>query len=282
MNILTFDIEEWFHILDNKSTQYTAQWRSFDCRIHANAYRILDLLSSRNQKATLFCLGWVAQRYPEILREAVALNLEIGSHTYSHQLAFRQSPREFEADLRKSIDIIQGVTGKRVTSFRIPGFSLVESSAWVFDVLARCGIEADSSIFPARRNHGGFRDFGSSHPALVQTKWGTLQEFPINTHSVLGVPVVFSGGGYFRLTPYRVIRHFIRKSGYVMTYFHPRDFDCRQPMIPSLSAFRRILSYYGVCSAFAKFERMLDEFSFVDLATARQAVDWSSVRQVSF
>ncbi len=280
MRILTFDIEEWFHLLDNDSTRSVTQWESFECRIHENSFRIFDMLREKKQKATLFCLGWVAEKYPEILREASALGLELGSHTHTHQLAYEQSPGEFSEDLHRSVETIQQVTGTRVRSFRVPGFSLTQHNTWVFDALAKHGIEMDSSVFPAWRMHGGFRMFDAAKPVLVKTMYGLLHEFPINTYDIFGKRIVFSGGGYFRLTPYQVLRYLVRRSPYVMTYFHPRDFDHRQPMVPGLSPLRRVRSYYGLRGAFEKLERLLNEFEFIDLTTARNRIDWSSVNTI--
>ncbi len=281
MNILTFDIEDWFHILDNKSTKNAEQWSVFDTRIHANVDRILDILSQKNHKATFFCLGWVARRHPEVIKAIDNAGYEIASHSDMHQLSYELDRKSFSEDLHRSIVSIQDITGKSVRAFRAPGFSFKEENKWVFDVLLENGIVYDCSIFPAARAHGGFPNFGSEEPALISVGSQYLKEFPINTFSVLGKSLVFSGGGYFRLFPYSAIKYLFAKSGYVMTYFHPRDFDPQQPVLNDLSFIRKFKSYVGLGKAFDKFKLLLDNFSFTDIGGADRQIDWGEAKRLS-
>ena len=275
MRILTFDIEEWFHILDNQSTKTEAEWGAYEKRLDSNVGRIIDILESRNLKATFFCLGWVAREFPEVVRRIVDQGHEIASHSDRHQLAYEQTPEEFRTDLRASIRALEDAGGQRIRAYRAPGFSLKEENKWVFEILIEEGIEVDCSIFPAARAHGGFAAFGEEVPTLVNCASGSIREFPINTAHFMGRPVIFSGGGYFRVLPYWIIRALTEKSEYVMTYFHPRDFDPDQPMIGELSAIRKFKSYYGLAGARKKLEQLLDGFSFVSLGEAEQSVDWA-------
>ena len=146
-------------------------------------------------------------------------------------------------DLEKSIKTLEDITGKKVRSFRAPGFSITTKNLWAFDALHSLGIEIDSSIFPASRAHGGMKKFIVSKPSIIKYNGIKLKEFPINTQNLLGYPFIFSGGGYFRLFPYRLIKKFTDNSDYIMTYFHPRDFDINQPLIPGLSISRKFNSY---------------------------------------
>jgi polysaccharide deacetylase family protein (PEP-CTERM system associated) len=143
MNVLTFDIEEWFHILDNTSTSTDEQWSNFESRIERNMPQLLALLDSSSQKATFFCLGWVARKYPGVIREIDNARHEIATHSDMHQLVFTQERKEFKADVERSIKSLEDLTGKRITAYRAPGFSLTEETPWAFDVLAECGIETD-------------------------------------------------------------------------------------------------------------------------------------------
>jgi polysaccharide deacetylase family protein (PEP-CTERM system associated) len=281
MNILTFDIEEWFHILDNESTKCESQWGKYEYRLEANTERILTLLQEESQTATFFVLGWVARKFPQIVRLIHESGYEIATHSDMHQLAYMQTRTQFEADLQRSIQCISELTGEPVTSYRAPGFSLKQENAWVFDALAENGITIDCSVFPALRAHGGFKEFGQSRPAIVCRNGFEIKEFPINVFTALGRNVIFSGGGYFRLIPYPLIRHLVRKSDYVMTYFHPRDFDARQPVIDGLSPVRRFKSYYGLSQSLAKLRRMIRDFDFIDLRDADRAVDWDSVNKIT-
>lgn len=275
MNILTFDIEEWFHILDNKSTKTIKEWSNYESRIHENMNRILDLLDSKNQRATFFCLGWIAEKYPEVIREIDHRGFEIGSHTYMHQLIYEQNREEFSQDISRSIIVLEDIIGKKVRSFRAPGFSLTSDVLWAFEVLIENGITHDSSIFPAPRAHGGISDFGSQIPHILSYQGSEILEFPINTRKVGSFEFVYSGGGYFRLFPYSFLKNWIKQDDYVMTYFHPRDFDFNQPLIKDLSLFRRFKSYYGLKGAFNKLEKWIEENKFVDMETASEQIDWS-------
>ncbi len=281
LNILTFDIEEWFHILSNDSTRNAASWEQYETRIYSNVDRILELLDERNQLATFFCLGWIAKKYPDVLRRIQSQGHEIGTHSNKHQLVYEQSRRDFKNDLAISIDRIQNVTGQKVRAYRSPGFSIKEESKWAFECLIECGIEIDCSIYPARRGHGGFSSFPFKEPCKVEVNGHYLKEFPINTYVAFGYDVVFSGGGYFRFFPYWALNHMMKKSQYVMTYFHPRDFDADQPIIKGLSFERRFKSYYGLKPAFAKLKRLLSEHAFMDLRNADKIIDWDNAKKIS-
>ncbi|GHU56092.1 polysaccharide deacetylase [Spirochaetia bacterium] len=281
MNILTFDIEEWFHILDNESTKTINEWNHYESRIHANMERIFNLLETAQVKATFFCLGWIAETYPEIVKEIVSRGYEIGTHTTMHQLVYEQNPQVFAADLEHSVKTMEDITGKKVKCFRAPGFSIREDSRWVFDILVSQGIEIDSSIFPARRAYGGFPSYKAIAPSMIQYDGIRLKEFPINYTSILGKPVIYSGGGYFRLFPYACIKHWTKKTSYLMTYFHPRDFDVDQPMIKSLSIARRFKSYVGLPTAFGKMKKLLNDFTFIDIAEADELIDWEKARTIT-
>ncbi len=274
MNILTFDIEEWFHILDHETTKTEKNWDRYEKRLDANLDLILRMLSSRDLKATFFCLGWIARENAPALRRIVLNGHEIASHSDLHRLSYEQTPKEFRTDLEVSIKSLEDATGCRIRAYRAPGFSLCKKNKWVFEELVSAGIEIDCSIFPANRAHGGFEDFGQARPVRVKTDSGIIKEFPINTTTVFGREIIFSGGGYFRLLPALLIRYLITNSDYVMTYFHPRDFDPGQPMIPDLPLVRRFKSYCGLKGAENKLMGLLDEFPFVSLAEAEEAVHW--------
>lgn len=273
--ILTFDIEDWFHLLDCDVTRSPADWERYESRIEASTGRILEELGRREVKATFFCLGWVAEKYPELIRRIDAAGHEIGTHSFAHQLVYEQSPREFQDDLHHSIRLLEDLTGKKIRMYRAPGFSIRPDSQWALDILLEEGIEIDCSIFPAARAHGGYADLCTG-PSWLQSRAGRLKEMPLNLGRILGRQIAFSGGGYFRLLPYPVIRQQIRQSDYVMTYFHPRDFDAGQPVIPGISLAKRFKSYVGISGAFRKLGAMLDDFEFVDVGRAVEMVDWDA------
>ena len=281
MNILTFDVEEWFHILDNESTKTQKEWSHFNYRIDANMDRIFQLLDKHNQKATFFCLGWVAREFPHIIKKIDALGYEIATHSDLHQLAYEQKKIEFKEDLKRSVHSIESVIGKKVITYRAPGFSIKEENKWAFEALIEEGIEVDCSIFPAKRAHGGFEQFGYAEPAYININGQRLKEFPINLFQVFGKNLIFSGGGYFRLVPYPVLKFFMNNSNYVMTYLHPRDFDAKQPVIENLSLLRKFKSYYGLAGALPKLEKLITDFDFVDVDEANLKIDWSQTKEIS-
>lgn len=281
MKILTFDIEDWFHILDNPDTKGVSQWSRFESRLVQNMDTIFEILEETNQKATFFVVGWIAEKHPDQVRRIVEGGHEIGSHTHLHQLIYEQTPQDFDEDLKRSIQTLENVTGSKVKSFRAPGFSLTSQTPWAFDSLLNQGVEIDCSIFPTSRAHGGFESFGVAKPTIVEYEGMSIKEFPINTTKSFGKEIIFSGGGYFRLFPYSSIKSFTKKSDYIMTYFHPRDFDPNQPMVPGLSPMRKFKSYYGLSKTKNKLQKWIHDFEFIDLQTANKKINWSDANKIS-
>lgn len=274
MNILTFDVEEWFHLLDNDSTRSEEQWKGYEVRIHENIDRVFRILDDTNTKATFFIIGWIAKTYPEVVKR-IAEKYEIGSHTMTHQLVWQQTPEEFRRDVDSSIKLLQDLTGQQVKYFRAPGFSIRESEAWAFEILHELGIEIDCSVFPARHAHGGMPTYGKGFPAIIDVNGKQIKEFPISTRELGGSHVIYSGGGYFRLFPYWLIRKWAREdSDYLLSYIHPRDLDAGQPMIRELPFSRKFKSYVGLKAAEGKLRKFLNEFRFTDVSTANVAIDW--------
>ena len=281
MKILTFDIEEWFHILDHSTTKTNSHWEKYEVRIHKNVDRILELLELTKHKATFFVVGWIAEKYPEVINKIDKQGYQIGSHSHMHQLVYEQTRQQFSEDLKKSINTIEDITGKKVKSFRAPGFSITEKNIWAFEELFLNGITHDSSVFPAVRAHGGFPTFKETKPTLLEYNGVVIKEFPINTVNMFGNRLIYSGGGYFRALPYWLIRKWASKSDYVMTYFHPRDFDPNQPIINGLSAFRKFKSYVGLKSCYSKLLNLSKETNFLDLETADRLYSRSNSQEVS-
>lgn len=155
-----------------------------------NMERIFAMLEKHNQKATFFCLGWIAETYPEVIRDIVARGYEVGTHTRMHQLVYEQTRETFSQDIEFSIKTLEDITGQKVKYFRAPGFSIREDNKWAFEVLAENGIEVDSSIFPAPRAHGGFPSYKQPVPSLLKYKGITLKEFPINYTNIIGKSII--------------------------------------------------------------------------------------------
>lgn len=277
MKILTFDIEEWYHLLDNSSTKTENQWSKYEIRIHQNTDRILEILERTKTKATFLVVGWIAQKYPEVVRKIVDSGYEIGSHTYMHHLVHEVGPEKFEHDLIRSLRVLEDVTGQKIKCFRAPGFSITENNKWAFEILAKHDVTTDCSIFPGHHAHGGFPSVKKATPSILTYNGIKLKEFPINYTTVLNKNFIYSGGGYFRLFPYQIIKNWTAQSDYLMSYLHPRDFDATQPMIEGLSLLRKFKSYYGLKGGADKLEQWLTDFQFIDIAEADKLINWDKV-----
>ena len=272
MNILTFDIEDWYNC---DFISGDLDWDKYEVRIYQGVARILEELEKRNQKGTFFCLGWIAERHPDVVRAIQKQGHHIGCHSYQHELAFRFDEVTFKADTLKAKHLIEDLTGEEVNAFRAPGFSITKYNVWALRCLAEMGFKYDCSMFPAPHDYGGMPSYGDGVPKRIDINEGMMiKEFPINIHSVLGKHLVFSGGGFFRLFPYWFINHLGKHCDYMMTYFHPRDFDTGQPVIKTLPLMRQFKSYVGIKGAFVKFQRLLEYYEFYNVKQADEIINW--------
>ena len=276
MNILTFDIEEWFHCDIISSDK---NWSSYEVRIHNNTEFILELLTKHNRKATFFILGWIAKKYPEIVKKIYNEGHEIGCHSMSHQLVHKMTPNQFRKDTNIALNEIEQIIGEKVIMYRAPAFSITKETPWAFEILSELGISHDASIFPSNHDYGGFPDFGSSEPSIIEINGIQIKEFPMNTHKFLNRSIIFSGGGYFRFFPYKLIKKWTSDSNYVMTYFHPRDFDKDQPVLNHLPLLRKFKSYYGLKNSKTKFKNYISDFETTTLLNLSKNIDWSLTKK---
>ena len=277
INILTFDIEEWYHtgILLSEN-----EWLNYPPRIEEYLPKVLDKLDECQTKATFFCLGWIARTYPGVIKQIQQYGHEIACHTDKHLYVREMTPESFNEDLKLALDSIQNITGEKIVSFRAPAFSISENATWAFHVLAENGIEIDCSIFPTTRSFGGFPSFRETTPALIKYKDYIIKELPISIATILGKQVVFGGGGYFRLFPYWVIKKLMKRLDYNMTYLHMRDFDAEQYRFKQISFMRNFKLYYGIKHAYPKFEKMLRDFVWIDVKQAVQQIDFEKVETI--
>ena len=260
-NILSVDVEDWFHILELGSTPKTNEWQNLESRVERNFYFLLDLFDHTNAKATFFFLGWIAEHYPDLVKEAYLRGHEVASHGYSHRLIYSQSIEEFEIDVRKSKYILENIIGQPILGYRAPGFSIIKETKWAFRILAKVGYRYDSSIFPATRGHGGI--IGENvFPHEIKTENGRIKEFPITVASVLKKKICFFGGGYLRIFPYVIIRHFakvVNKEGRpVIYYLHPREIDPQHPRL-QMGWVRYFKSYINLNKTLPKLKKLLKE-----------------------
>lgn len=264
MKMLTFDIEEYYHLLDlgpevNVDFTYAL--------VEPMTRRILTALANRGVKALFFVVGEVAEKYPQLIADICSEGHVIGSHSMSHRLHSELSDEEFVMDLRESIAAITNASGQKVKTYRAPGFSLTSEFMHRLELLHVEGIEFDFSLFMGQASHGGVtanwspKIYGSS---VVPCTYKNVVIYPFVSSRILGLKAPLLGGGYFRLAPYYAINSALKRQRYAMMYFHPRDFDPSQPMIGGLSFFRKFKSYVGLRSSWKKFQRLLDENEWTD------------------
>lgn len=260
-SVFTVDVEEWFHILDVPSTPPLSEWAGLPSRVEASFRSMLEVFAENRVRTTLFFLAWVAERYPHLVREAVAGEHEIASHGYAHELVYRQDRATFLADIRKAKDIIEQAAGQPVRGYRAPGFSVTAETPWFFDAVAEAGYRYDSSVFPGERGHGGLPG-AKDEPHLITTAHGDLVEFPMALSRLFGKPMFFFGGGYLRFFPYRLMlakaKEVLARKQPVVFYLHPREVDPGHPRL-AMSAKRRFMTYHNLRSTMPKMRRLLQD-----------------------
>ncbi len=260
--ILTFDLEEWFHLcLDDEPPS----WDKYERRFEKNVDYLIETLDQSNIKATFLVLGWIASKYPKIIRKISENGHDIGSHSNIHDLVFQQSEKEFEKDLIESLKILEDVTGSKISIYRAPAFSINARSKWALEIIAANGINYDLSLFQGHHSLGGISGKTIPQPFYINTGSGKILEYPMTLTKILGLTFATCGGGYFRLLPFGLIKALLKRNEYKMTYFHPRDFDYGQPRI-SMPALRYFKTYVGLSSSKSKFQKLLEDFSPVSLS----------------
>ena len=260
--IFSVDVEDWFHILDLPSTPDLSTWELLPSRVESNFGRLLEIFSEKHVHVTCFFLGWVAQKFPHLVREADRRGHEVASHGYAHRLAYKMTPQGFYEDALTSKKIIEDIVGHSISGYRCPGFSVTKKTPWFFAKLIEAGYGYDSSVFPSPRGHGGL-DNGHYAPYRVGSSSEGLVEFPITTAKLLGMPMCFFGGGYLRLFPSFLIKNMARKvlreGQPVIFYVHPREIDPHHPRL-LMSLGRRFKCYFNLETTEAKITQVLTEF----------------------
>ena len=265
-NFMTVDVECWFHAYNLKEKIPPSVWHLQETRIVDNIDRILRLFRSHDAKATFFVLGWVADRFPEVVRMIAAEGHEIGTHGYYHNLITEMTPASYEEDLLKSLEAISRHAPEPIRGHRASNFTIVPKTYWALEIMAKHGIEYDSSIFPIKRDRYGIPDYPNRMPHALRLESGrTLSEFPMSTLGVGNKFLPMSGGGYLRLFPHAVTEGFIeginRKGQPAMVYFHPWELDHDQRRV-SVGLVKTFQHYVNIHTLEWKLNRLLQKFSF--------------------
>jgi polysaccharide deacetylase family protein (PEP-CTERM system associated) len=262
--ILTIDVEDWFHILDCPQAPPLSHWSSMESRVEPNTDRILETLVRHQVKATLFWLGWVAERHKSLVCRCRTAGHEIASHGYAHLLPYQVGEKRFRKDIEKARKVLEDVTGSAVNGFRAPGFGITAEATWTFDVIREAGYMYDSSLFPSSRGHGGMTT-APLGPHLIKTRFGGLPEIPMSMVNILGRRVNLFGGGYLRISPVWLIRWGIRRlharAQPLVVYLHPREIDPDHPRLP-LGPIRYFKSYVNLKSTLPKLEWLCTDYAF--------------------
>lgn len=269
INGLSVDVEEWFHVLDVPGAPQPVQWDALPRTVERNTHRILDILDDSSTHATFFVLGWVADRYGALVREIAHRGHEVACHGDRHRLVFQQGRAGLEQDLRRARGVLQDLAGSPVIGYRAPGFSIGPRAPWAFDVIREVGFLYDSSLFPARRMHGGAPQAPQEPHDIPLENGLKLVEFPSSVVEVGPLKVPFAGGGYLRLFPYEFIRWGLRRMNANgipgCVYLHPREIDPAHPRL-RMSWQRHFQSYVNLRSTERKLRQLLTDFRFARLA----------------
>lgn len=265
-NILTIDVEDYFHVTAFENYVKFKNWGKFESRVEKNIRLLLEILNQEKVKATFFFLGWVAERNKELVKEVKNQGHEIGCHSFSHKMIFTQKKEEFKEDTRRAKSILEDLIGKRVIGYRAPTYSITKDSLWALDILIEMGFKYDSSIFPIYHDRYGIPDFPRSPHFVKREGIGKILEFPLSTVKFLNYNIPIAGGGYFRLFPYKFIRWGIKKinlveNKFAIVYFHPWEFDPGQPKIKS-SFLKKFRHYLNLEKTEEKFCKLINDFKF--------------------
>ena len=260
-NAFTIDVEDYFQVSAFAPYIPRSEWDSRACRVERNVDRILGMLDAHGTKATFFTLGWIAERYPQLVRKIVAGGHELASHGYGHERASDLSEAAFFADIDSSRKLLEDLAGQQVKGYRAPSFSIGERNLWAFDCLERAGYLYSSSIYPIRHDHYGMPDA----PRFAHRVRDGLLEVPVTTATFFDRNWPASGGGYFRLMPYALSRWLVgrvnRQDGQpAIFYFHPWEIDVDQPRIPGINLKTRFRHYLNLHRTETRIQRLLKDF----------------------
>lgn len=262
-NALTIDVEDYFQVSAFAPHIARSEWNTRECRVERNIDGILEMLARHDTKATFFTLGWIAERYPQLVRQIVKEGHELASHGYGHERATDQAEEAFFADIQLAKIVLEDLVDSEVNGYRAPSFSIGSGNLWAFDCVARAGYRYSSSVYPIRHDHYGMPD----SPRFAYEVRPGLMEIPITTLRVLSRNFPSSGGGYFRLFPYALSRWMLGRvnahdgeSG--VFYFHPWEIDTGQPRIAGISRKTRFRHYVNIDRMEGRLNQLLRDFKW--------------------
>ena len=264
LNAMSVDVEDYFQVQAFADSIARKNWDSLPCRVERNVDRLLEIFGAANVKATFFTLGWIAERYPAMVRRVVEQGHELASHGWDHTRADSQEPEAFRADIRKTKRRLEDIGGFQVTGYRAATFSIGPRNPWAFNILAEEDYLYSSSVYPV--HHDLYGDVGASRVPF-RPEGSALLEVPLTTVDWFGHNVPCSGGGYFRLLPYALSRFNMRRVNNhegrpCIFYFHPWEIDPGQPRQQGVSARTRFRHYTNLGRMEGRLKRLLGDFAW--------------------
>lgn len=266
LNYLTVDVEDYFQVSAFEDIVRPEDWTHMEQRVTRNTEQVLDLLEEAAVKGTFFIVGWVAERYPQLVRDIHRRGHAIGAHSYWHRKVFDLDPQTFREDTRRVKSLLEEIIGEPVRGYRAPSYSITRNSLWAIDILKELGFTYDSSIFPVHHDTYGIPDA----PRFAYRHANGLLEYPVSTARVANWNLPVSGGGYFRLFPYWFTRHFLRTINLnegqpFVFYFHPWEIDPGQPRLQRARWRSRFRHYNHLAATADRLRRLFADFSFKPL-----------------
>lgn len=275
LNAFTVDVEDYFHVAALASAISRESWSEQEYRVERNTERLLEVLAERGVLGSFFVLGWVAERSPGLVRRIAQAGHEIACHGYSHQLIYHQPRQEFREETARAKGLLEDATGQAVLGYRAASFSIVRESLWALDDLIDLGFRYDSSIFAIRHDRYGIPDASPMPGRITAPSGRSILEFPMAPANFFGLKIPVTGGGYFRIFPYRLTLAGLRRINAAgrpfAFYLHPWEIDPDQPRVRvgTLSRFRH---YTNLSRCRERLQRLLGEFSFGPMARVLQAI----------
>jgi polysaccharide deacetylase family protein (PEP-CTERM system associated) len=265
LNALTVDVEDYYQVEAFASVVHRDDWSKWESRVERNTQLLLEMFARYEVHGTFFTLGYVAEQHPQLVRDIAQAGHEVACHSYYHRLVYSQTPDEFRQDLRSAKHRLEDLIGMAVIGYRAPSYSITAQSLWALDILIEEGFSYDSSIFPVHHDRYGMPE-AERFPHVLTRPTGTIVEFPPSTVRVGGMNFPISGGGYFRLYPYRLFRLGWQKINRMeaeaaIFFLHPWEVDPDQPIVPGtrLNIWRHRVN---LSRTQPKLEQLLRDFSF--------------------
>jgi polysaccharide deacetylase family protein (PEP-CTERM system associated) len=263
-DVVSVDVEDYFHAEAMAPVVQRSQWEKYTSRVEVNTRRLLDLFAAHQIRSTFFVVGWVAERFPALVREIAAAGHELACHSYWHRLIYKLDPKDFREDTQRAKEAIEQIAGVAIYGYRAPTYSIVASSLWALEILVELGFTYDSSIFPIHHDRYGIPSAPRA-PFRIKTPAGPLMEYPLTTFRVGNHSMPVAGGGYLRLLPQWYTRFGIsraRREGLpIIAYVHPWEIDPDQPRLPGTLT-TRLRHYTNLSKTYARLDDMLREGSF--------------------